>query len=248
MVITLEELAGAMPDVSRLESCEPPMESPEHYDQLAMMVACVKSLLKGRKDIFIGANLTVYFSEEQLKNRDFRSPDLFIVKDVEPRERSSWVVWHEGGRYPDFILELLSDSTSDVDRGLKKRLYQNQFRTPEYFWFSPQTLEFAGFRLMAGQYEPIEPDERGWLWSQVLELYLGVLNGELRLFFEDGTLVPTPEEMAELEQQRAELEQQRADSEQQRADSEQQRADSEQQRADRLAARLKELGFDPDEI
>lgn len=220
MVLTVEELAGAMPDVSRLESCEPPMETPEHYNQLALLMACLNWLLQGRDDIFLGANLTVYFSEEQIKNRDFRGPDLFVVKNVEPRKRSSWVVWHEGGRYPDFILELLSNSTNNTDRGLKKELYQTRFRTPEYFWFSPITLEFAGFRLIAGNYEPIEPDDYGRLWSEVLGLYLGIWEEKLRLFRENGELVLTPEEIAQ----------------------------QQQQRADRLAARLKELGIDPDLI
>lgn len=32
MVYTVEELAGAMPDVSHLKSCEPEMESPEQYN------------------------------------------------------------------------------------------------------------------------------------------------------------------------------------------------------------------------
>ncbi len=197
MVSTVEELAELMPDVSRLESCEPQMETPAHYNQLALLMACIEWLLRGRDDIFLGANLTVYFSEEQIKNRDFRGPDLFVVKDVEPRERSSWVVWHEGGRYPDFILELLSESTENIDRGLKKELYQTRFRTPEYVWFSPQTIEFAGFRLMAGKYEPIAPNERGWLWSEVLELYLGIYEGQLRFFLPDGKLVLSPEERAD---------------------------------------------------
>ncbi len=227
MVYTVEELAGVMPDVSHLESCEPEMESPEHYNQLALLMACLNWLYQGRDDIFLGANLTVYFSEEQIKNRDFRGPDLFLVKDVEPRKRSSWVVWHEGGRYPDFILELLSSSTSNTDRGLKKELYQTRFRTPEYFWFSPITFEFAGFRLIAGKYEAIEPDNQGRLWSEVLGLFLGIKDEKLRLFFEDEALVLTPEEIAKQQQQRA---------------------NQEQQRADRLAARLKELGIDPDEV
>ncbi|NEP11033.1 MAG: Uma2 family endonuclease [Symploca sp. SIO2C1] len=220
MVYTVEELAGVMPDVSHLESCEPEMESPEHYNQLALLIACLNWLYQGRDDIFLGANLTVYFSEEQIKNRDFRGPDLFLVKDVEPRKRSSWVVWHEGGRYPDFILELLSESTSNTDRGLKKELYQTRFRTPEYFWFSPITFELAGFRLIAGKYEAIEPDNQGRLWSEVLGLFLGIKDEKLRLFFEDEALVLTPEEIAK----------------------------QQQQRADRLATRLKELGIDPDEV
>ena len=34
-------------------------------------------------DYFIGANLTVYFSLQQLKNRDFRGPDFFLVRNVD---------------------------------------------------------------------------------------------------------------------------------------------------------------------
>ncbi|WP_407887079.1 Uma2 family endonuclease [Scytonema sp. NUACC26] len=56
------------------------------------------------------------------------------------------------------------------------------------------------------------------------------------------------QQRAEQEQQRAEQERQRAEQEQQRAEQEQQRAEQEQQRAERLAARLRELGEDPDAI
>ncbi|NJK27552.1 MAG: hypothetical protein HC925_01885 [Coleofasciculaceae cyanobacterium SM2_3_26] len=29
----------------------------------------------------------MYFSEQQVKNQNFHSPDLFVVKDMEPRDR-----------------------------------------------------------------------------------------------------------------------------------------------------------------
>jgi len=38
------------------------------------------------------------------------------------------------------IVELLSESTAKVDREEKRELYQRIFRTPEYFYFSPETL------------------------------------------------------------------------------------------------------------
>ena len=75
-------------------------------------------------------------------SRDFRGPDFFVVLGAEKSPRKSWVVWQEGGVYPHVIIELLSSSTAQVDRGLKKELYQNIFRTPDYFWFDPDLLEF----------------------------------------------------------------------------------------------------------
>jgi len=56
----------------------------------------------------------------------------------------------------------------------KKEIYQETFRTPNYFWFDLTSLEFKGFQLMAGKYEEIAANEQGWLWSQQLELFLGI--------------------------------------------------------------------------
>lgn len=203
MVMTAQELADLMPDVTQLESNEPEMESSRHYAQLALLVSCLEWLWRQRNDFFIGANLTIYFSREQLKNREFRGPDFFLVNHTDKHPRKSWVVWEEGGKYPDLIIELLSDSTIKTDKNLKKALYQDRFRTPEYFWFSPETLEFEGFQLVNQCYQEIELTEAGLRWSRVLGLYLGVHQGKLRYFLGSGELVPSPEEAAVQAQARA---------------------------------------------
>jgi len=204
MVFTALELAKLMPDASKIESDEPEMESSLHYVQLSLLVACLEWLWRDKNDFFIGANLTVYYSEQQLRNRDFRGPDFFLIGNTQKRPRRSWVVWQEDGKYPDIIIELLSESTAKVDRNEKKILYQNRFRTPEYFWFDPEDLEFAGFRLIGQEYQAIVANESGRLWSDILELYLGIYEEKLRYFTLDGDLVPTPEEAALQAQQRAE--------------------------------------------
>lgn len=156
MPLTAQELADLMPDARQLESDEPEMESSVHYAQLALLVACLEWLWRDRTDFFIGANLSIYFSRDQLKKRDVQGPDFFLVMHTERKPRKSWVVWEEGGQYPDLIIELLSPATAQIDRSLKKALYQDRFRTPEYFWFSPDTLEFEGYRLVGQHYEAID--------------------------------------------------------------------------------------------
>lgn len=94
------------------------------------------------------------------------------------------------------IIELLSDSTANTDRGLKKQIYQDTFRTPDYFWLDPNSLEFEGFHLVDGKYLPLQPTEQGWLWSEQLQLFLGIQDQQLRFFTPDGQLVLTPEETA----------------------------------------------------
>jgi Uma2 family endonuclease len=228
------------PPVGEWWSDEPPMETYQHLMQMLALIATLRWLWRDRSDYFAAGNLTVFYSPRQMKSEHFRGPDFFVVLDVDgTRERRSWVVWEEDGRYPNVIVELLSDATAKTDRGEKKRIYQDIFRTPEYFLFDPRDGTLEGLRLLAGRYEPIAPDAHGLLPSAQLGLCLGVRDRRLRLFTADGAMVLAPDEAAresmrraEEEQRRAELEAQRADGEKQRADGEKQRADGEKQRAD----------------
>ncbi|MFM7408831.1 MAG: Uma2 family endonuclease [Cuspidothrix sp.] len=226
---------------SDLYSDEPPVETELHLEQIMLLIKCLKWLWKDRYDFYAAGNLSIYYSPNQKKSEKFRGPDFFVVLGTERKTRKSWVVWEEDGKYPNFILEILSPSTANTDRVTKKELYQDTFRTPDYFWFDPYTLEFVGFYLTNGQYQPLEPNEKGYLWSQQLGLYLGVYEGLLRYFTPEGELIPTPEESAEKEAQKAAKSDKRADQEAKRAVQ----ADA---RAERLAAKLRELNIDPEKI
>lgn len=197
MVIVEDELKEIIFPKSDLLSDEPPMETELHLRQLMLLIQSLELLWKDRQDFYAFGNLTIYYSPNQRKSEYFRGPDFFVVLGVARKPRKSWVVWEEEGKYPQVIIEILSDSTAETDRGLKKEIYQETFRTPNYFWFDLTSLEFKGFQLMAGKYEEIAANEQGWLWSQQLELFLGVHDSQLRFFTPEGKLVPTPEEVAE---------------------------------------------------
>ena len=250
------------PPAPELWSNELPLESDRHLHQILLLLASLGWWWRdrpdapngGRNDFFMAGNLTIYFNPAQLKTQDFRGPDFFVVLDTNDRERKSWVVWQEDYKFPNLIVELLSDSTANVDRVDKKKIYQNDFKTPEYFWFDPYTLEFRGFRLQAsGQYQAIAKAARGWCWSEQLQLYLGIAEKKLRFFTPEGELVPAPAEAAIAERQRAEAaylqlrqaeartreERQRAEQERLRAEQEWLRAEQERLRAE--AAETREL-------
>ena len=230
---------------TNLYSDEPPLESDFHRQQIDLLIRLLKHWWRDRPDFYISGNLTVYYNEQQLKKRDFRGPDVFIVLDVEKKDRRSWAIWEEGGKYPNVVIELLSNSTARIDRGKKKELYQDVWRVPDYFWFHPETLEFAGFQLVSGQYQPITPTDTGWLWSEQLGLYLGIHERQLRWFSAEGQLIPLPEE-----QERLAKEQERLAKEQERLAKEQERLAKEQiqKRAERLEAFLRSQGIDPDQL
>lgn len=208
---------------------------------MILLIQCLERWWQDRQDFYVCGNMTIYYSPRQRRSEEFRGPDFFVVLGTERKSRQSWVVWAENGKYPNLIIEILSPTTASTDRGLKKQIYQDIFRTPEYFWFDPQTGELKGFELISGSYQDLQPDDRGWLWSQQLELFLGVYQDKLCFFSPDGELVPTFEEAADTELERVEQEKQRAEQEKQRAEQ------AEQQSA-RLAAKLRELGIDPTEV
>ena len=136
------DLDGVIFPPGDLYSDEPPLESDLHRDQINLLIRLLRWAWQERQDFYVSGNTTVYYSPDQVKSRDFRGPDFFVVLGAEKSPRKSWVVWQEGGVYPHVIIELLSSSTARVDRELKKELYQNIFRTPDYFWFDPDLLEF----------------------------------------------------------------------------------------------------------
>jgi hypothetical protein len=90
-----------------------------------------------------------------------------------------------------------------VDRGQKKQLYQDVWRLPNYFWFDPYSLEFAGFKLVDGLYQAIQPNASGLLWSEQIELYLGIHERQLRWFTADSAIVPLPEEQERMAKEQA---------------------------------------------
>ncbi|MDY6941283.1 MAG: Uma2 family endonuclease [Cyanobacteriota bacterium] len=217
---TLVQPEIALPPTQAELPCDDgePMETQRHKDQMDMLIDGLRPWLEERADGYVGGNMFVYFSLEQVRNRDFKGPDFFAVLDVPKGERLSWVLWEEG-KGPDVVIELLSDSTARRDKNEKKRIYQNQLRVPEYFWFDPFNAEdWEGFSLQHGGYQSIPIDERGQRTSQALGLalvrwqgsYRGVEATWLRWATLTGELLPLSEEIIERERERAEQERERA--------------------------------------
>lgn len=190
-------------------------------------------------DAFVSGNSFVYYPPTRPGSDKPKrlGPDVYVVLGVPTRVRKKWVVWEEEGRYPDLAIELLSPSTEGKDRGDKLIIYRDQWKVRDYFLFETDDGGLEGFQLVKSGYVTTRGDRAGRHPCRCLPLLLGVHEGWLRWYTQDGELLLTDEE-------RANLAERRADEQQQRADEQQQRADEQQQRAERLAARLKELGLD----
>lgn len=200
-----------------------PLESNWHRLQMNLLIDVIEYHWRDRHDFFAGGNMFIYHNRHLALNRVFRGPDFFVVKNTSTNPlRKSWIAWKEEGRLPNVIVELASISTIRLDLGKKKNLYEQVFRTPEYFCYDPVTRKLYGWCLERGRYQPLAEDAQGRMVSRELGLLIGPWFGKylrcqeiwLRLFTPDGHLVPS---FSEAEAMRAEAEAQRAEAQAQRA-------------------------------
>ena len=190
-----------------------------------------------------------------------RRPDLLIAFGVSPDDydASNGYIVSEQGKPPDFVMEIASESTADVDTGVKREYYA-ELGIPEYWRFDKtgqyHGARLAGDRLVDGQYEPIpiEEPEEGILqgYSAALNLVLRWEQGELRWHDpETGRHILTYDDQRAArvqERDRADTAETRADQERNRADQERAarvqaaaRAEAAEARAEQLEAELRRL-------
>ena len=193
-----------------------PMETTQHRSQMNLLIETLQPYLAQRNiPAYVAGNNFLYYQKG--KPPKFCGPDFYVVLGQVETDQRSYVVWEENNRFPDVIIELLSESTEDLDRGARFIRYRDLFQTPEYYLYDPIQRRLEGFRLNAGHYVPLV--ESGTLLDcQSLGLKLGIRGGWLRWIHPEGWLLPTGAELAEQEQERAEQECERAEQERQRAE------------------------------
>jgi Uma2 family endonuclease len=167
------------------ESDGKPMgETDEHRDEMVREIELLRRCFEGRH-VYVSGNLLLYYVEGDPKK--FVVPDVFVVKDLDPRKRRTYKLWIER-KSPDAIIEVTSRKTKKNDTVTKPALYA-RLGVPEYFLFDP-TQEYLhpplqGYRLVGNDYVQIEPDGQAALLSQELGLRLQAERGQLMLYRSD---------------------------------------------------------------
>jgi Uma2 family endonuclease len=169
-------------------------ETDEHRKEMIRQMELLERHFAGQR-VYVSGDLLVYY--EQGNPKKFVVPDVFVVRDLEPRNRRTYKLWVEG-KPPDVILEVTSRRTKKKDTLAKPALY-GQLRVPEYFLFDP-TQDYLdpplqGHRLAGSQYELIAPDAEGALVSASLGLRLRAAGGQLMFYrLDTGDRLLTAEE------------------------------------------------------
>jgi len=245
-----KSLLPTMFDLPSEDPEEPGLPDMFHLIQPRLLEYSFRPPQYSRDEMFIASNVNVYYD---YKNTHwYTRPDWYVVLGVQRLYagnilRYSYVIWQEEVS-PFIVVELLSPGTEDEDLGTKLRdaekppgkweVYESILKVPYYFVFDGSTCQFRVFKLNKNRYLEYEISNQR-VWIPELEIGLGVYEGSfnntvrpwLRWYDARGNWILTdqelPTERAELERQRAELERQKKEA---------------------MAAKLRELGIDPDSI
>ncbi len=179
---------------------------------------------------YVASMLPINFVRLKSGRRQTLAPDIFVAHVAE-HPRNSYDVRVEG-RFPEFVLEVISPSSVERDEQVKLEAYE-YLGAKEYALFTPRVDEpsqLAGYRLNeSGRFVPWQLDDRGRLWSSVLGLYLVVNGMLLQAQTPDGRILLT-QEQAEEARRRAEADSEHARSELARETEARQRAEAEVER------------------
>ena len=162
----------------------PMAESDPARDYLIYAVEALSLYFQDREDVYVSGNLFIYY--KQGIPDAVVAPDVFVVFGVSDRKRLSYKVWQEGGKTPDFVLEVTSATTRNSDEEEKPQKYA-QMEVAEYFQYDPTgdylQPQLKGSRLVNGKYQSLRGEvlEDGTLsiHSQALGLDLRLVDGEL---------------------------------------------------------------------
>jgi Uma2 family endonuclease len=190
----------------------------------------------------IGQDSGIYWRLTDPPERGAEAPDWFYVPNVPPtldgKGRRSYVLWKEIIA-PLIAIEFVSgdgseerDTTSpfsgEATKAGKFWVYEQAIRIPFYAIYEVEKAFVEVYELVANHYQKLEPNERDHYPIPPLGVELGIWQGReanqtlpwLRWWDSTGNLLLSGDERAEQEKQRADL----------------------------LAAKLRELGIDPEKL
>ena len=222
-----------------VDNGEPLSNDTEHLNWITFVKNGLEDWFADRDDVFVAADLLWYPIEG--RPDICKAPDVMVVLDHPAGPRSSYLQWQEKGRCPQVVFEFLSKSNSAGEM-MEKLEFYSDMGCDEFYIYDYQRGVFRAFQ------RPSNANEAGLstVKAQADSTWKSPLLGMTFGLFEDGRLwVRRPDgKLMETQRQIAK----RAEAESRRAEAEARRAETEARRAAVMAAKLRELGIDPDQI
>jgi Uma2 family endonuclease len=255
LLIKTEDLEDcSVPDANLLVTeDDTPVDNFASEKQQRLLVGSLYSSLQ-QQQFLAAANVAIFHKDTE----PAIVPDIFVSFDVQvpenwwEKQNRCYLVW-KFGKVPEIVIELVSNREGE-ELGKKLATYE-QMRVSYYIVYDPQQKlgneVLQVYKLHTRRYEKTSET-----WLAEVGLGLTIWSGEfegrqdnwLRWCDQEGNILLTGDEKAELEKQRAQSAEERAQSAEERAQSAEERAQSAEERAQLLAQKLRELGIDPNHL
>jgi Uma2 family endonuclease len=222
----------------------PMAENTKQYDWITLIKGNIDIIFAADPNVFVAGDLFWYPVEGHPEIR--QAPDVMVVFGRPKGHRGSYLQWREENIAPQVVFEILSPGNTVVEMNRKFRFYE-QYGVEEYYLYDPDTGDLQGWRRLVDHLISI-PEMDGWVSPRLGVRFVLSADG-LVLYQPDGDPFLGFVELAELAEQAEELAERarvRAEQAEERAEQAEERAEQAEERAARLAARLRELGVDPD--
>ncbi len=190
-------------------------------------------LFRDNPDVFVAGDHLIYPIDGDADIRT--APDVYVAFGRPKGHRGSYKVFAEDGVFPQVIFEVWSTGNT-ADKMEEKRKFYAKYGAEEYYILFPDFPAYwHGWRREGNDLVRL-PEMNGFV-SPRLGMRFEMNRGHIAAYLPNGERFLSYVERGIL-----------AEEERQKAAEATRKADTERERAARLAARLRELGVDPDSV
>jgi Uma2 family endonuclease len=203
------------------------------FEWIVTIQGNLDAMFRDDPNIFVAGDHLIYPIEKDILTR--QAPDVYVAFGRPKGHRGSYAVCEEDGIFPQVIFEVWSPHNRQREMELKREFYE-KYGAEEYYIVYPEfPAHIDGWLRENGKL--IHLEEINGFVSPRLKIKYELKRGKLSIYRPDGERFLSFVELRAL-----------AEEEQARAEVAQQRAETAEGRAAKLAARLRELGIDPDTV
>ncbi|AVH73637.1 Uma2 family endonuclease [Nostoc sp. 'Lobaria pulmonaria (5183) cyanobiont'] len=204
---------------------KPMAENTEQYRWIVLIKENLEILFANNDNILIVGDLLWYPVRSQLITPT--APDVMVIFGRPKGKRRSYRQWQEDNISPQVVFEILSPSNDAKEMDRKLEFYDT-YGVEEYYLYDPESFQLDGWLRQNNHLNKLWQMD-GWV-SPRLEIRFETGQGELVIYRLDGQRFLNSLELNQ-RAERAEL-----------------LLEQERQRAEQLAAYLRNLGIDPDNL
>lgn len=246
---------------------EPMADNTLQFKWIVLIKENLETLFASDPNVFVAGNLLWYAVEGKPELR--AAPDAMVVFGRPKGYRRSYMQWREDDIPPQVVFEVLSPGNRRLEMERKFRFYF-RYGAKEYYIYDPDSGALQGWLRGRKEFRPVPniqgyksprlgirffprpgrdslliigPDGAPFLTHQELQQERNANAERARLAIEQAS---ESKRLARDAQAKAEREKTKAEREKTKARQEHDRAEQEKAKAERLAARLRELGVEPD--